>query len=245
MLKIEEDKDNFFTVKLSLAADAEVLHPILSFQGLLAQYAGRLHHEEDSNPILYAYAVEGLKRPPAMLTSYLESLDSFLGATFFDGCKPDDDPWFINQDPTLVQQIQRLLSSKQSPARILVQAPPASGKTSLLQALVRVEAARPKNPEFYPIIMNGGRYKEDMANGRSKQEVIAKINDAIAKAQKEQSAPIVLVIDDGQHLYPVLDALSKDRRDVHLIVAASYYLPVSDPSTQHASSIALVQMSSL
>jgi len=113
-----------------------------------------------------------------------------------------------------------------------VQAPPGSGKTSLLQAIVRAEMAK-KSPGFYPIVLNGGRneIRDQIQAGRG-DKVMALLRDVIERVRREQRVPAVLFIDDGQHVYPILENLMKLHRGVHLIVAASFYqVPVRDPST--------------
>lgn len=180
------------------------------------------------------YEVYAKQAGQPMFISYLESLTDFLGGNMHDGCGPGD-PWFIPQDPALIQSIQLQLYAdpmKMEGARILVQAPPCSGKTSLLQALLRAELAK-KSPGFYPIVLNGGRneIRDQIRDGQG-EKVMALLHDVIERVRLEQSAPIVLFIDDGQHVYPILENLMKLHRGIHLIVAASFYqLPVRDPST--------------
>jgi len=51
------------------------------------------------------------------------------------------------------------------------------------------------------------------------------VDAATERAGHEKGVPIALFIDDGQHVHPILDDLIKYHRNIHLIVATSYFFP--------------------
>ena len=115
----------------------------------------------------------------------------------------------------------RLLDSLKSTTsqRILVKSPPASGKTALLQGVVRGLLEKGN----VPIIVRGTAHDEDL-------QLVAKLRSIII------AAPVgsVLIVDDAQLLYhneSFWRDMIKGERAVHLLAAASYGASKAVPDT--------------
>jgi hypothetical protein len=110
-----------------------------------------------------------------------------------------------------VTELLDLLKSTTS-QRILMKSPPASGKTALLQGVVRGLLSEGKEV----IIVQGVLHGEDDR---------AVLSDKLLQAIDNAPAQSVLIIDDAQQLYQhakLWAGLVKTQRSVHLLGASSY-----------------------
>jgi len=106
---------------------------------------------------------------------------------------------------------------------ILIKAPPFSGKTSILQAVVR------KVQDSFTVIFVDGKIHKDDSSFLANLHTALEAARASAQLKKQK---VLLVIDEGHYLYKFIDTLVKSYRDLRMLVAASYYvLPDSDSAS--------------
>jgi hypothetical protein len=119
-----------------------------------------------------------------------------------------------------------MVSSTTEKARIMVKAPPASGKTALLQAVVRSLLKEGK-----PVIIARGTAHMDTVDVRTTSgNKVVFLKDVIEQAPDGA----VLIIDDAQLLYnnqSLWDDVSKGARNLHVLAAASYSAATTFPDT--------------
>jgi hypothetical protein len=150
--------------------------------------------------------------------SHLDSLTSFLGSTDFDGCT-EHDSMLVTRD-LVVRNIVDMLS-RGTAARILIKAPPFSGKTSILQMVIRSI-----QQQFEIVYFAGFTHAEE-----DSEALLAKVETGLENAfNSAEGRQIILVIDDCQRLYrdTIITYIVKMRREVHLLAAASYFIRTDD-----------------
>ncbi len=131
------------------------------------------------------------------------------------------DSFLVTRD-VLVQNIVAMMS-KGTATRILIKAPPFSGKTSILQMFIR------STQRVFEIVYISGlsHGEEDSAT------LLNKIKAALVSARKSaEGRQIALIIDDCQILCrdAIISSIVKYMRDVHLLAAASYFIPTDGGS---------------
>jgi len=163
--------------------------------------------------------------------TYLDSISAFLGATKGAGILSTDQLYKPRTDV-----LKTLHFRLEQAASVLIYAPPASGKTSLLQALVRdVLSQSPR--EYQPLLLIASR---DDAEGQ-----LNRAKAAIDEAKEHfPTLKVLLIIDEAQRLYKGLDEFSR-KAGVPICAAASYYSdsPLLDSPTRYERSVTLTDLS--